>query len=255
MTIKLGDFVAHLKREGRYGQVANTNDPPTNDILTSINKRLVPIWARHEWEWGREPLSFNIVAGVRQYDVASASGNAIGRIQDLIPFDSSGTFLNGKPLKQRTTRKFFELHGADWGAQAQYDIGDYAGPKEYYQVGVDATNKRSIVLWPTPSAASKMGGYAKGLLASYTLADLVANNPILYFPNDLVLDALFSGCMIDIAMLQGMTVENAFSLEGAWKNKIRDLVSDAAGDSKDNTPITTALPATVGRLRSRRSRR
>lgn len=251
MTIKIGDFVSHLKRESRYGQVAVTNDPATNDILTSINKRLAPIWARREWEWGRELLAFDLAVGVRQYAVAAVSGNKIGRIQDLIPYDSTGTFLNGQPLKQRTTRKFFELHGAPRGSSPAAEQTDGEGPSEYYQVDVDATNVRNIVIWPTPTAVSKMGGFAKGLLTSYTLADIVANNPILYFPNDVVLDSLFSGCMIDLALVQGMTVENSFSLEGAWKRKITDLVSDVAGDSIDNTPITTQMPGTVSRMRSR----
>lgn len=255
MAIKLGDFVVHLKRESRYGQIAVTNDQPTADILTSINKRLAPIWARHEWGWGRELLSFNLVAGQRQYAVAAASGNKIGRIQDLIPYDPSGTYLNGQPLIQRTTRKFFELHGTPRGAAAVAEPAVGAGPAEYYQVDVDATNVRNVVIWPTPQAASKMGGYAKGLLTSYTNADIVANNPILYFPNDLVLDSLFSGCMIDIALIQGMTVENSFALEAGWKRKIDNLVSDVDGDSKDNTPPTTALPKTVARMRSRSRRR
>ncbi len=251
MSIKLGDFVVHLKREGKFGQIAITNDQPTADILTSINKRLAPIWARHEWTWGRELLAFDLAANVRQYAVTSVSGNKIGRIQDLIPYDSTGTFLNGQPLKQRTTRKFFELHGTPRGLAASPDYSIEGGPAEYYQVDVDATNVRNVVIWPTPQRVSKMGGFAKGLLTSYTIADIVANNPILYFPNDLVLDSLFAGCMIDIALIQGMTVENSFALEGAWKRKISDLVSDAAGDATDNTPITTSLPVSVGRMRSR----
>lgn len=254
MSIKLGDFVAHLKRTSRYGVVATTNDTPTSDILTSINKRLAAIWGRHDYKWGRELLAFDLVAGQRQYDVTAASGNPIDRIQDLIPYDSTGTFLNGEPLTQRTTRDFFKRHGAAWGSDANLGL-EPGQAAEYYQVELTAANVRTVVIWPTPSAAGKMGGYAKGILTTYTLADVVANATIAYFPNDVVLDALFSGCMIDIALIQGMSVENSFALERGFEHKISRLVEDQAGVAQDNTPITTRMPATVRRLRSRRTRR
>jgi len=255
MAIKLGDMVSHLKRTARYGQTTVTNDPPTQDILTSINKRLSAIWGRHNWKWSREKLSFDLVAGVRQYDVTALSGNPIDRIEDLIPFDATGTFLAGKPLTQRTTRGFFERHGNDFGYPVTVEQPNRGERGEYYQVELTADNVRTIVLWPTPDAASKMGGYAKGVLTSYTIADIVANVAIAYFPNDTVLDALFAGVMIDLGLIQGTTTpESAAGLERVFSAKISQLVSDQAGVATDNTPITTKLPAIVARMMSRRNR-
>ena len=251
MAIALGTFVQHLKRESRYGQIAVTNDQPTADILSSINKRLAAIWGRADWKWGREALRFALVSGTRQYTVAATSGNAIDRIQDLIPFDTTGTYLNGKPLIQRTARAFFDRHGAEWGSTAPTSSSQWGAPAEFYSVGLDSSNQQRVVIWPVPAAAGYMGGYAKGILTAYVTADITANNPILYFPNDVVLDALFSGVMIDIALIQGMPFAEAAGLERAFESKIKRLVADQIGFATDNTPITTRLPATVGRIRSR----
>ncbi len=251
MAIALGTFVQHLKRESRYGQIAVTSDQATADILSSINKRLALIWARAEWTWGREILSFAISNGVRQYTVAAASGNAIGRIQDLIPYDSTGTFLNGRPLIQRTTRGFFERHGAEWGSVAPSTPAEYGAPAEFYSLGLDSSNRQRVVIWPTPGSASTMGGFAKALLTTYVNADVVNNTAIAYFPHDVVLDALFSGVMIDMALIQGMPVAESFAMERAFENKIARLVADQIGFATDNSPIQTRLPATVSRIKSR----
>ena len=159
MAIALGTFVSHLKRESRYGQIAVTSDQATADVLSAINKRLAAIWGRADWKWGRELLSFALTSGTRQYTVTAASGNAIDRIQDLIPYDSTGTFLNGKPLTQRTTRGFFERHGAEWGSTAPTTSAEYGAPAEFYSVGLDSSNRhraaRRSRAWCAGSAACR----------------------------------------------------------------------------------------------------
>lgn len=258
MSINIGDFVSHLMREGQYGNIANlgkTGDQPSLDLLASVNKRLAPIWGRADWKWAREPLKFPLAPGVRQYDVAAISGKFVDRIQILIPFDPTGAFLQGRPLRCRDDYDFYERIASPGNPGGTTSSCNTGNPRDYYVVDIDVNGNWTIIVDPVPTVASFMGGYAKAILTTYTMADLVANNPILYFPNGVVLDALFTGCMIDVGLLKGGTIEAAAAKEPAFEAKIKRLVSDQIGVTTDNTPQTTPLPSTVQRLRRRWHRR
>ena len=258
MAIKLGDFVSHLKRTGQYGQVAVTSDTPTTDILASINKRLVAIWGRAAWKWSVEPLRFALAPQTREYTVTAISGNAFDKIINLIPYDSTDTFLQGEPLSNRTERDFYAHCAAPrtWeqagGVSPGYNVGF---PTDYYIKSQDSSGRWVIVVDPVPSAVAYIGGTAKKILTTYAVSDITANTDILYFPNAVVWDALFAGCMIDIGLIKGMPIENSFALEKGFEAKISRLVEDQIGVTSDNTPPTTRLPPTVNRLRANLRRR
>ena len=254
MAINLGDFVSRLKREGQWGQIGNNGDQNTLDILASINARLVPIWSAADWKWNREIISFGLLPNVRQYAVLAASGNKIDRIESLIPYDSATqTFLQGPPLTERTERHFYARTSApqNLGTTAGGAVLWNAGfPTDYCITQQDANGNWNIIVDPVPTAASKMGGWAKGVLTTYQLADIIANNPILYFPNGVVMDALFDGCMSDIYKLRGLNVD-ATTNDLSFKAKIKVLAGQQTGVATDDTPIETALPDTVLSMRRR----
>ncbi len=231
MAIALNDFVTILKREGRYGTPSITNDQITADILASINMRGARIWAAADWKWYRELLTFTMVSGTKQYAVLVVSGNPIDRIQTLIPYDATGAFLSGVPLTERTIQDFYTFCPLTPGT-----------PTDYYNLGIDANGAWNVILSPVPNITTKIGGYAKTVLATYTNADVVANVAIKYFPNAVVLDALFAGCMIDINLIQGMTPDVALAKEQAWEKKIQALIKEQLGVATDNTPPRSPRP-------------
>lgn len=259
MAIKLNDFLLHLLREGQYGNIATlgvAGDQPSIDVLSSFNKRVTRVWARADWKWYRELLSFNLVANQRQYAVLAASANKIDRIQELIPYDTTGTFLQGVPLQERDTWNFYQrtsapsVVGFAAGGEAVYNQGP---PTDYYNMGLDASGDWNIIVDPVPIVAGKMGGFAKAVLTTYTLADVLANIPIAYFPNGVLLDCIFDGCLSDVMRLRGLDVE-AVRLDQTFEAKLKMLVGEQIGVATDNTPITTPLPSTVSRIRSRNRR-
>lgn len=256
MAIALGDFVNHIFRESQYGQTGIYTDQTVTDVVASINKRGARIWGRADWKWKRELLEIDLVADTRQYVVAAASGNDIDRILSIIPYDPTMTFLQGEPLTERTTRAFYARvtqppwRNADGGGSSASNRGY---PTDYYNLGTDSNGDWNIIVDPVPSAVGKLGGYAKAVLTTYTVANVVSNIAIAYFPNDVVLDCLFEGVMSDVERVKGDKVE-AVRLDQSFQAKLKQLVSEQIGVATDETPIVTAMPPTVNKMRARRGR-
>ena len=249
MAINLADLITILKREGRYGTPGLVTDQANTDILNSINMRGARIWGYKDWKWIMEPLGFAVTPNVNAYVVAAKSGNQIDRIHSLIPNDPTVTPpVFGKPLQEMEVEDFY--------AETQNLPQPCAGaPRRYCNLGMNAAGAWQVLIAPTPAVAFTMTGYAKAVLYTYLQADVVANVPIKYFPNGVVLDALFSGCMIDIAMIQGMTEDQKAVAEAAWLRKIEQLANEQMGVARDNSPITTPPPpwwATRNRMRSKK---
>lgn len=246
MAIALNDLIGMLKRVGQYGSFGTTVEQATTDILNSINARSARIWSAADWKWKREVLSFAVTPGIVQYAVTSKSGNAIDRILDLIPNDPTvSPPIAGAPLDQMEIGDFY-LKCPQSGQLPSV-------PTKYINIGQDANGRWQVIIWPSPSSTFTMSGYAKAVLATYVMADVVANNPILYFPNGVVLDALMSGCLIDIGRIRGMTPETALAAESAWENKIRLLKGEQIGVSADNSPKTAPMPDRIVRRMNNRS--
>ncbi len=258
MSINVKDFLSRLVREGQFGNLAtlgNAGDQPTLDLLAAMNNRLAAIWSEADWKWARELLKFALTPKVRQYEVTAVSGNFIDRIQLLIPFDSSGLFapanLVGKPLKGHTDYDFYEhVMQESWNGNSVpgTPTPSYGAPRDYYVVEINPDGNWLIVVDPMPTLAAYMGGFAKAILSTYQLADVAANNPILYFPNGVVNDALFQGMMIDVFLLKGGDLGKAATMEQAFEAKIRRLAKQQIGVTADNTPRQTRMPGVVGRL-------
>lgn len=255
MAIQLKDLMTILERESRYGTPANlglANDQATTDILNSINMRGARIWAFADWKWNMEKLSIPIAPNVNSYLVAAASGNAIDRIHSIIPNDTTVTPpALGKPLDELEIEDFYEK------TQQQPPTAPNTAvtPSWYCNLGMDALFRWQILIAPTPSQAFTMIGYAKAVLYTYLLADVVANTAFKYFPNSVVLDALFAGCMIDIGMIQGMTAVERLEAENAWLAKLKNLKAEQAGVARDNSPIQTPPPPWWEKRNAMRSKR
>ena len=251
--MNLKDFMSYLERKYQYGvlgNLGNANDQPTLDILNFINQRGTDIWAEADWKWSRELLSIVLVPNQRQYVVSVVSGNPIDRIQDLIPYDPTGAFLQGEPLQERTIRDFYKRNDDGvWLANSVPSSapGPVGFPCEYENLGLDANGNWNVIFSPLPNTAGKIGGYAKPVLYAYTIADVAANVAFKFFPNNVQIGALSDGVGSDIRQVQNNFVEAA-RLDGLFKSKLAKLVKTQTGVATDNSPITTRLPSIVRRM-------
>ncbi len=255
-----------VKRESRYGGSpvvtgpAAANDGPTNDILTSLNARRKRIWRKSDWPWSYEKLVFSVVPGNNIYSVAAVSGKQIDRIQNIIPNDPTASPpVAGKSLKQRTYRQFFD-------EIADYDPTYPGLPVKYLNLG-QVNGVWQVQIWPGPTVPFKMGGSAKGVLNTFLIGDVTgvapfsagnttgaANPPLDYFPDGVIEDILFEGVMGDVGMIQGDKAGYE-TAEASFEAKLKLLAAEEANAAKDNTPITSPLPAVVRRRRAGGSRR
>ena len=240
MAIMLGDFVGQIKREGQFGSLLVTNDQPTLDILNATNRRLARIWAAANWRWRHEKLSIALVPNQSEYKVVAASGNPIDRIMNLYPLDNTtNPPLRGKPLIEKTERQFF----SECDTRPGYCPGV---PEKYWNEGMDANNIWNIQVSPTPMSPGTIVGSAKMVLVPYVLADILANNPFTYFPNDVILDTLFDGVMSSVAACKGDTAGRD-RLDGSFEAKLKILMGEQLGVANDDTPITSEPPTMVKR--------
>ncbi len=197
-----------------------------------------------------------MVVGTTVYAVTAASGNSIDRIYNLIPNDPTAVPpVSGRALRQRTEREFYnEIAGADPTTQAI--------PIKYYNMG-RVNGVWNVKVWPAPSAAFKMGGSAKGILNTFLIGDVTGvapfspgntiaaiNPPLDYFPNGVLESCLFDGIMSDV-FLTLKQFADAKAYNDSFEAKLKLLAAEEAEASKDNTPITSPLPAVVRRRRAR----
>lgn len=251
----VGDLANQIKREGRFGQIGITNDQATADILAAINIRNSVIWNSADWKWTEEAIIINLVPNVRQYAVVASSGNPIERILEIIPYDSTGTFLQGDCWIEKSRLTFFNKYQNIIPSTAGNPVTFPIDPEDetyYTNIGQDANGNWNIIVSPIPSIAAKVGGFAKAVFAPYVLNDIVVNGPIKYFPYNVSLDCTLSGCLIDVDRIQGIDGQIILASEGAWDRKIKSLVARNIGVARDNTPPKSELPTIVNKLRRQR---
>lgn len=247
MAIALNDFFKIVKRQSRYGSPDILTDQATLDILDIFNVKITRIWGKWDWKWQRQKLSFAVTPGTTEYQVKTATaGQKVDRILNIIPRDLTTTPPTlGKPLTQMEIGPFYDM-------LAEMPIVP-ALPTKFINEGLDAAGYWKIVIWPSPASAFTMGGYAKAVLTTYVLADVTANNPILYFPNDVINDCLLDGVMSSVKAIQGDDAEKV-RLDQMFENKLKMLVTEQSGVGRDNSPPTTKPPRVHGNSRRGRIR-
>lgn len=243
----INDFMGILKREGRYGTPGETGDQATLDILNSINVRRKRIWARFDWAWALEALSFALTVGSEgPYSVTSVSGALVDRITDLYPVDTTVTpNVKGQPLVQTTRQDYYGWVAA--GPQVN------SPPIKYVNIGRSAAGLWQILVGPPPATATTVKGWAKKILTTFALADVIANTSFDYFPDGVIENVLKDGCQSDIERIQGNLVEAA-RLDQAFEAKLEKLVMEQAGVGRDDSPIAAPPPDHYRWKKRRRSK-
>lgn len=232
--MNIGDLCNIVKREGRYGSTAVTNDQATLDILNSINVRRKRIWQKWDWYWVLDAIQFNVASGTTQYAVQTVSGNAIGKIYILTLADNSVSPANVSLLKQITLEKYYE-----WEINEDSKLPGL--PDRYVNIGLGANGLFNVIISPSPSAAYTIQGYGKKILTTNVLADIIANTALDFFPDAICENVLLDGVLADIAMIQGDMPSYA-GLNSAFEAKLKALVQEEAEALQDHGEWTDGPP-------------
>lgn len=215
----LADLVIAIKRQGRFGDIANTSDQSTLDVLTSVNARRSRFWRKYNWDWSLQPISLSYVRDTTEYTIIPAS--AIGDVLLLA--------ISGKgPLTRITPKRYYQ-----WKLS---DTVVYSTPKEYFHRGLDSNGRFQITLWPTPDAAGTIVGFGKKKITDYVVGDIATNTGLEYFP-DYTHEILIQGGLSDIAKIQGdMAASGAFNAE--FERQMQQLVPEVTsqGDQELSSP-------------------
>jgi hypothetical protein len=235
----INDFIKKLKREGQYGEVDVTDDQRTLDLLASVNVRMGRVWAKKDWPWSLEELSFALTVGsLGPYSVTALAdaSRLVDRIIVLVPVDTSvSPNIPGKPLDQVELREYYGWDMA--GVQRP----DGAPPTRYVNIGQNSAGLWQVLINRAPSSAMTIKGWAKKVLTDYTIADVVANTPFRYFPPHIIDTVLEEGCRSDVARLNGDKAE-ATRLDLSFEAKLTEKGQEQQSAGVDNTPVTTPPP-------------
>ncbi len=244
--MNITDFITVIKRECRYGTPAVITDQPTADILAEINIRRKRAWAKWDWAWSLEAISFPLTAGVTQYSVLTVSGNPVDRITDLYPSATNLTpAIPGRPI-QEITRQQFYTRLADYPPALTIDQ-----PRRYINVGRNANGQWQVIFDAVPNTAMQILGWGKAILKTFVQADVVANTAFDYFPDGVVEDTLLDGVKSGIYAIQGNDAESS-RLDQSFEMKLKMLVQEQDNAATDNSGITSPMPQAWIRMRARR---
>ena len=162
----LAGLLRRVKRRTGYGDVNNTADQATLDLIDSVNDRSFEIWDWHDWDWRENETVVNLVSGTKDYTLGATDG-------DVILIDPGS---GRKPLKKFTKRAYREW----WSTrESDDDGGEVFG---YIPIGRDASDNLKLRFVHTPTAAATVTVTTKKRLTVLTIADLTTE--IAYFPEE-----------------------------------------------------------------------
>lgn len=209
MSYPLSKLVSVCKRRGQYGDINNTSDQVTQDILDSYFERASRLWRAWDWDFSLQEISETLVAGTADYTLSVTN---IGKIILL--------FIDGQDdhLRPLTLKRYHQ-----WARRKGEGNGEVT---HYVKLGRSSAGAFKLKLYKTPADAGTLEGYGKKKLSRYVLADIAANTGIEYFPDDYI-DVIITGILSDIAEIKGNKVE-AQAKEALFVSKMAELIPDEA---------------------------
>jgi len=208
--LSLATLVQQVKRKTRYGDIANTSDQVTADIVHYINQRCLRLWRRYPWHWSIVDFTVSLVSGTTEYTLASTVG-------DIIAIETGTVDVYYKECTRKTLK-------------------DRNDEDRYVVKGLNSSKAIKIEVYPVPTAAADRDGWGKARLNRYTTADLATNTDIAYFPED-VLTIIEIGVLADIYEAQGKPNES-LAKEGLFMKEMESLVKESTimEDSEEQIP-------------------
>ena len=240
--MKLGDLVNQVKRECRYGTSGLNTDQQTVDILARAVTSLKEIWSAWDWPWALEKISFAVNPNATQYLVASASGNLVDRITDLIPQDpTTAPATWGAPLQEMERQEFYAWFAQQVPASANNSAPGV--PTKYVNLGLDPAGSGlwQIEIAPLPATGFLMKGFAKKLLVTPLIQDVIANNAIPYFPDGVIDYCLLDGIKAGVYEIQGSAAQ-AQAFDASFQRKIQKKIAEQSNAGRDDSGITVPPP-------------
>lgn len=224
MSISLATLMQQVKRKTRYGDISNTSDQITADIVHYINQRRFRIWRRYPWHWVIKEFSISITANEKNYTLDSEIG-------DIIAIDNN----EGDYLKKITLKRYLQWYKSEETADSTEDKGEVT---RYVMVGRDETTKAlKIKVWRTPFTNDTFTGWGKKRITRYAVADIATNTDLEFFPEE-VIPVLEAGVLADIYEAQGKTPEAAVK-ESYFNNEMNAMVGEATveEDTEEESPL------------------
>lgn len=247
--MNVADFLRDIKGKSRYGDQTSIADTQESQLLDSLNLKAGRVWDKG-WPWNLEELAFAIVPGTARFLVSAKSGNKFSRILDLIPQDATvSPTVWGKPLEQCTRRDFYGKYAQPANPGNGQLSGQTSGPPcRYVNLGLDPAGSGlwRIEVAPLTMQNFTMAGWAVALRVPYTMADVQANNPMTFFPQDVVDDLLTTGVLSDAFHYAGNDAEAA-RLDSMFESKLNQKVQEQIAAAEDDTPITVPMNAELSR--------
>lgn len=230
------NFVALAKRQFGIGEVSNTSDRSTVDIVSYINIEMLRIWQMRNWLWSLVEISKSFSSADIVFDGAGAE-SLLGQIE-ILWIDGEDDYLIPMTFKE-------------WVRWRKSATDETNVPTRYVKTGRSTQGvglgSLKIKLVPTPKDAGTLKGFGKRRLPSVAVSDIASASPFAYFPNE-VLGVIFDYVGVRILRSLDKTTEAAILLEQA-KNALKDLI---AGDTNQPDEEIQAPPPDFIRWRNQK---
>lgn len=214
----LSEFVALIKRRTQIGNVADTTDRTTADIILYINNGLFKIWRKWPWDWSAEDISLALTIDENDYTLAST----IGQISEL--------YVSGQtdPLIHVTRKEYLK-----WILTNPESAGT---PTHYMKTGRNSSGNLKIRVSPTSSAAGTILGWGKTRIVKLSVASIAAGTAIPFVPEE-AHDVLFNYVLADALHSKGDKADAA-TFRLLADNDLIDLIrtEEAQPDETISTP-------------------
>ena len=121
--LTLAQLIRAVKRRSPIGDINNTTDTVTSDLIVAINNKCWRVWNSNNWKFGQKKVGTNYIADTS----AVTYGSTIGR---LVALQVSG---QQNSLDLVSLEEYLNFTNDDPDSS-----GDVTGvPQKYYEDGVD----------------------------------------------------------------------------------------------------------------------
>lgn len=180
MSVTVSEVIQSSKRIHRIGNISDTTDQVTTDLLRFLNYVLSRAWRFHPWDFSLQDISITLAADTADYTISDAS---LGGINWL---DAGGdNYL--KVLTQKRYRQWFKRTGEAGGT-----------PSHYLRRGRTSAGYFKLTFWPTPAETGTVTGEGKKKLTRVT----AVSGDIEFFPDEFI-DVILQGMAGYIEKLKG----------------------------------------------------
>lgn len=213
-----------IKREARAGTIADYSEQYSIDLLTYWNRVASRMWKADNWDYSIVDISFTLAANTA---TPYALPVTIGKLNVL-----------GIQGRQGYLQSFTEKHYRQW--RKRVNVSDTGNVYGYVKRGLNSSQQMQVLFVDTPASDTVIEGEGKKRLVPVILADVQANSPILYFPDDV---AEFMKEWVAGIFMTAINDPRGPGIEAHCERTLQLMISDNKSDGADD--VTTPPPDLV----------